>query len=280
MANPVMMNDLRGSWLRRKPVHAVAVCAVIILVLTLGIPGIVSMFSVHLSFWRFPDIALPIVVPLFAASAFAKEHEQRTWQDLLMTRLTNSEIVWGKFLASLIPSFTSVIILFPPFALMLIVQQIQWAQEPGVWMIALSLKFAINITLYLLIAMICSYHSANARNALVKGYIAIGLYLYGSYIFWQKIEEALLLLNYDTDNPRTLAIPKSQSPWEVSTREFNLTLADYLTLAGSCVLIFILFFLLIRSLQKCRAYARKPIEPIEDNSGLTVQSLRKRFIPD
>lgn len=195
MPNPVMMNDLRGSWIRRKPVLAVAFAAALILLLTLSAAAFPSMLfgfgNSSFPLWRFPDIVLPAVAPAFAAGAFAKEHEQRTWQDLLLTRLKPGEIVAGKFWAALIPTIGMVIVLFPPFAMVLIVQNISWALDFGPWIAVVLFRFAVMAVLYLAVSMLCSYHNTNTRVSLAVCYAVLGLYLFASYFGVQIVVAAV-----------------------------------------------------------------------------------------
>ena len=228
--NPVLINDLRKSLFRRKPVLAVALMALVILVLTLGLSGLLPMHIARdlsrYPLWRFPDLLLPIIVPAFAAGAFAKEYEQRTWQDLMLTQLKISEILSGKFFAVLLPTLTAIIVLFPPFALLLILQNVNWAMDPGPWMLVVGVKFLVSATFYIALALVCSYYSANARAALVVSYVMLGLYGLLNYALWRYLlipalfqpsyeQMAYSQLEYETSSPSSL--------WATSNTQFSLT---------------------------------------------------------
>src|SRR5437868_6039841 len=138
IANPVFGNELRKSLVRRKPLQCFAIWAAVMAALTyvaVSLPGVNAGIYV-----QFPQIMLPIIAPAFAAGAFAKEHEQRTWQDLMLTRLTAGEILSGKFLACFIPTIATIIVLMPPFALILIMSSITLAQAPVAWMAAITFR--------------------------------------------------------------------------------------------------------------------------------------------
>lgn len=187
-SNPVLLNDLRRSIFRRKPVLAVAMAAAAILVLTV-IAAAFSPPSASLSrqdqmITRFPDLLLPLVAPMFTAGAFAKEHELRTWQDLLITRLTNSQLLFGKLWAGFIPTCVALLVLAPPFALILVAQGREWAMEPGLWMVALGAKFLIVALFYASLGLVCSFHSPNARVALAVTYCALAGYGMLNYLAW------------------------------------------------------------------------------------------------
>lgn len=255
--NPVLINDLRKSLFRRKPVLAVALMAIAILVLMLGITVVFPVGSRTTvdgaPLWRFVDLLLPIVAPAFAAGAFAREYEQRTWQDVLLTRLSTRQILGGKFFACLLPMMVTLIVLFPPFALLLIVQNVVWAMEPGLWMVALSVKFLLSATFYLAVALVCSYHSANFRTALTVGYVTLAAYLLCNYALWTY----LLVPYFLTPGWEALALsgggdvgPFRSSAWNVSDYTFQLSPVEWLHLVESTIFSIGLFAYLARKVRR------------------------------
>lgn len=182
----VMVNELRKSLFRRKPVLAVLFAAIAILVLTLGIAVAGTSLST-IPVWYLPDLLLPIVAPAFAAGAFAKEYEQRTWQDILLTNLSPRELVGGKFFACMIPTTVTILVVLPPFALLLITQNVQWAMEPGFWMVVVGLRYFITAACYLMLGFVCSYHCKNVRTALVVAYVMVFLYTCLNTFVWRYI---------------------------------------------------------------------------------------------
>jgi ABC-type transport system involved in multi-copper enzyme maturation permease subunit len=259
MVNAVLVNDLRKSLFRRRPVAAVALMAAAILILTFAVAGYMpvgSTWQLHqMPIWYFLDMALPLVAPAFAAGAFAKEHEQSTWQDVILTRLTAREILSGKFFACLIPTLAVLIVLFPPFAMMLILQNVNWAMEPGPWMLIVGLKFLISATFYLALVMVCSYHSARTRTALVVGYALLGVYIILNYLCWNYILLPYFLLPglMDTNGAsivtgayHDLSIETS-APFSTSAQAFQLGTLDWMHLIQSAVLgIGLLTYLAVR----------------------------------
>jgi len=127
----VMVNELRKSLFRRKPVLAALFVAIAIVVLTLAMSVFDDSRLRSIPIWYLPDLLLPIVAPAFAAGAFAKEYEQCTWQDILLTNLSPRELVGGKFFACMVPTTVTILVAIPPFALLLIMQNVQWAMESG-----------------------------------------------------------------------------------------------------------------------------------------------------
>ncbi|HLK60699.1 MAG TPA: hypothetical protein VKU00_29315 [Chthonomonadaceae bacterium] len=237
--NPVLINDLRKSLFRRKPVLAVALMALIILILTLGLAGLLPMDIArnlsHIPLWRFPDLLLPVVVPAFAAGAFAKEYEQRTWQDVLLTRLRVSEILGGKFFAVLLPTLSTIIVLFPPFALLMILQNVSWAMDFGPWMLIVAGKFLVSATFYVALALVCSYYSVNARAALVVSYVMLALYILLNFALWNFLLMPALfpqphpvgtMINgqfVQMTSPYDMDSYTNNSPWAMDNTHFSLT---------------------------------------------------------
>ena len=54
-----------------------------------------------------------LFAPIAAANAITQEKEQQTWEMLVFTRLTSSEIIFGKLIARLIPSFAFLLLGLP-----------------------------------------------------------------------------------------------------------------------------------------------------------------------
>ena len=255
MSNPVLLNDLRRNWFRRRPVHAVALMAVLILILTLFVPALAgSVFGWSPSdypLWRFPDILLPAIAPVFAAGSFAREHEQRTWQDVLLTRLTAGQILAGKFWACFFPTLATIIVLFPPLAMVLILTNVQWAQEPGSWMAAITLRFVLASVFYLAISLVCSYHSRNARAALVVCYVALALYGVVSFLLWRGLIDELFRESLVGATANRYGEVNGLT--SISTHEFGFSLIDIAYMLQSLVLTVVLFLYLLLCIRRRRA---------------------------
>ena len=265
MANPVLINDLRRSLWRRKPVLAVALMAVMILALTFLCLFLLSQGStsdwVHAPLWRFPDLVLPIIAPAFAAGAFAKEYEQRTWQDVLLTRLTVGEILGGKFIACFIPALVTLIVVFPPFALLLLLQRVDWAVNSGNWIAPYAIKFFISLVFYLLVGLVCSYHSASARAALVVCYVSLFSYALVNFLAWTYVLlPAMSHPVYTADGKMIITDMYSQRlrPWDVS-QGWHISQAEVWHLVQSLVLSVGLAAYLIRRLQGGRLRGKRSL---------------------
>lgn len=240
-ANPVFINDLRKSLFRRKPVLGVAYMALAILVLTFGVAIGVPMDlhpTHHLPLWNIPDLLLPIVVPAFAAGTFAKEYEQRTWQDVLLTRLQTREILGGKFFACLLPTLIAIVVMFPAFAMLMILQGVNWALDPGPWMLVVLIKFLISASFYIALVMVCSYYSKSGRTALVSSYVVLAFYGIFSYLcsyvfsvlFTPPVETPYGSYAFNTD------------PLQTPVHQFELSTFELITMFLSALFTLLLFF--------------------------------------
>ena len=193
-ANPVFVNDMRRNYFRRRPVHAVAIMAGLILVLTLGLPILSGLVDIvmgssmglgkSIPLFRLPELALAIIVPAFTAGSFAREREQRTWFEVLLTPLRSEEILAGKFFAALIPTFASLIVLTPPLLMGFILSNVNWGMEPGPWIFVIGFKLLVNATFYVALVMLSSFFCSNARVSLVVAYVALGLYGALNLLIW------------------------------------------------------------------------------------------------
>ncbi len=187
VVNPVFVNELRQSFFRRKPLLSfnIWVCA------TAFLMWITQLLPAHYPLSSFTLFALPLIVPAFAAGTFAKEYEQQTWQDLYLTRLSNFQVVIGKFGAALLLSMIMMLCFVPAMILMQINEHAYMIFKPGLWMVWLLGKLLLSASLYVLLAMTCSRYSANRRTAMVWCYIALFLYAMAGYAIWQTVGQTM-----------------------------------------------------------------------------------------
>jgi ABC-type transport system involved in multi-copper enzyme maturation permease subunit len=195
MVNPVFVNELRQNMFRRKPVLGIGLWALATIFL-IWLSQFASLTRYPLS-WL-PVFALPLIVPPFAAGTFAKEYEQQTWQDLYLTRLTNAQVVIGKFCAALLQVGIIVISFFPAMILVQLYQAIAQpaygnnllgggSTLPGWWTVVLGFKLILSASLYVLLGMTCSRYSSNRRAALVWSYVALFLYGLLGTLVWTMV---------------------------------------------------------------------------------------------
>jgi len=257
MTNPVLLNDLRKSWFRRRPVHAAALMAIIILVVTLlvasGGSTLLGLATRDLPFWRIPDILLPVVAPAFTAGAFAKEYEQRTWQDVLLTRLTAGEILTGKFVACFLPSIATIVVLMPPLAMLLIITDVQWAQEPGPWLVVFAGRFLVAIVFYLAVGLVCSYHSNNTRTSLVVGYVTLALYGMVSFFIWRLLAGMWAELVYTGPSYSPYSTYQPNGLLHLSKSQFEISAIDLMYSFQSIVIFVALYGYLYARISNRRA---------------------------
>ncbi len=194
--NPVFINELRQSPFRRRPAQAILVW------------GAVAFFLMWMAhsldaptpmFW-IPILALPFLVPSFAAGTFAKEYEQQTWQDLFLTNLTNFQVVMGKFWAAMLQTAFPLLALLPAlgliFARAVTQQPVRNPDEtlslvstslPAVcfFMVLFAVKLVLLSGLYVLIGMVCSRYNSNRRGALIWNYVVMFAFTFLGSMVWQ-----------------------------------------------------------------------------------------------
>lgn len=195
--NPVFINELRQSAYRRRPTATILIW---------GMAAFCLMWMAHsgeaptMMFW-IPILALPFLVPSFAAGTFAKEYEQQTWQDLFLTNLTNFQVVMGKFWAAMLQTALPLLALVPALGLILaraITQPplIDPREEaptllinslPSVvgFMLLFAVKLVLLSGLYVLIGMVCSRYSRSRRGALIWNYIVMFAFTLLGSMVWQ-----------------------------------------------------------------------------------------------
>ena len=270
--NPVFVNDMRRNWFRRRPIHATAAMSVLILILTVGMPILAEIIRMvsggflsnanSIPLWRYPELALPVIVPAFTAGAFAREREQRTWFEILLTPLKPGEILQGKFFAALIPTLATIIVLIPPMLMGMIMSGTNWGMDAGPWMLIVGFKILANAVFYVSLVLFSSYFCSNARISLVVSYVVLTAYGMINYFVWTIIAPALMAYFYPAPDGyqasrtdyeiypigrNTLAMWPHKSPgqaWQVSQSQFELSAPDTIHLVESLVLsVLILWYL-------------------------------------
>jgi hypothetical protein len=191
--NPVFVNELRQSAFRRR---GVAVLAGLILA-GVFFCALAQLTSLRNLVVYAPLVVLPLLVPAIASGAFAKEYEQQTWLDLTLTRLTNAQVVWGKFGAYFVQVGAALLVFAPSLVLMLLAEYsrrlselrpgfvpLEWQAAAVLTTASFMVKLLASASLYVLLAMICSRYSPNRRTALTWSYVAIGLYTGLGMLVW------------------------------------------------------------------------------------------------
>src|SRR5690242_12143133 len=108
-ANPVFVNELRQSFVRRRGMHVVVALILAAFFFTL----FTQLEGLRNTVVYAPLVLIPLIVPAIGSGAFAKEYEQQTWMDLYLTGLTNAQLVWGKFSAYLVQVVVALVACVP-----------------------------------------------------------------------------------------------------------------------------------------------------------------------
>ena len=195
-ANPVFVNELRQSAFRRRGtlIMVVLVLAGILLSMLAQLGSLRNIVAYA------PLALLPLIVPAIASGAFAKEYEQQTWMDLYLTRLTNAQVVWGKFGAYFVQVAIALFAVAPSLLLILLgdysrrLSDLRFGVVPlecqlaAIWTtLCFMFKLFASSCLTIFLTMICSRYSPNRRTALTWSYIAMGLYSGLGMLIWAML---------------------------------------------------------------------------------------------
>jgi ABC-type transport system involved in multi-copper enzyme maturation permease subunit len=213
--NPVFVNELRQSAFRRQGIVVTG---------TLLVAGTLFAMLAQVDSLRnvvvyAPVALLPLIVPAIASGAFAKEYEQQTWLDLTLTRLTNAQVVWGKFGAYFVQVAVALFAFFPSLLLMLLgdysrrLSDLRFEVVPLHWQLyavftasTFIFKLLVSACLYVLLTMVCSRYSPNRRTAITWSYIAMALYTGFGMLVWTLLG-SLDYQNQITDQSQEIKPP-------------------------------------------------------------------------
>jgi hypothetical protein len=123
---------------------------------------------------------IALVDPSLTSSSVSSELESGTFETLRLTRLSGSQIFWGKFLPALPPAMLPIIALIPAYgALCFIAPQYLWL------LLRLLPVLAMAVVLCCTIGLTCSTLAANTARATVAAYlIAAGLFMLPLLALW------------------------------------------------------------------------------------------------
>lgn len=187
--NPIFLREarwwLRGRWLRHNPSAAwtAGVIAVIFLwIYWRGLWAVAAGNQQELRpvwFWMVRLLLVLIVTlgPVLASTAIMKEREQRTWESLALTLLTARQIIFGKWLASLVPLCLLILAAMP---LLLVICAILDTSFGG--LLAVVAFFLLTAAAYTLLGVFCSFVARKSSTARmlslgIAGFFAFGLFL-------------------------------------------------------------------------------------------------------
>ena len=124
--NPILAKEMRSRFRSRKQTKANRVASVVcvgVVVCLLYYLGLASLFSPQSGFHGrdlygisvvgFQITLLILLTPSLASGSITQEREQQTWNALLLSRLTASEIVLGKYAACLLPVLAMLALFLP-----------------------------------------------------------------------------------------------------------------------------------------------------------------------
>lgn len=117
--NPILAKEMRARLRSRKQSKSSRIASAVCIVIAVGLLyyfGLVSLFGSSATFRGrdlygisiigFQITLLALITPSLASGSITQEREQQTWNALLLSRLTRSEILLGKYVACLLPILT------------------------------------------------------------------------------------------------------------------------------------------------------------------------------
>ena len=127
----------------------------------------------------------------------------------------------------------AVVVLLPPFALAMMVMNVDWALNSSPWPLVLLLELTVSAVFYLSLSLLCSYYCQNTRTALAVSYTLLALYAVCNFLAWR-------FLFTPTVNSISNFAYSDQSygyqPWNRSGALALLSPMEILHLIQSCVL--------------------------------------------
>jgi ABC-type transport system involved in multi-copper enzyme maturation permease subunit len=127
--NPILAKEMRSRLRSRKQSKSNRIASAVCITIVVGLLyylGFVTLFDSSatyrgrdlygISVIGFQITLLALITPSLASGSITQEREQQTWNALLLSRLTRSEIVLGKYIACLLPVL-AILALFVPMDL-------------------------------------------------------------------------------------------------------------------------------------------------------------------
>ncbi len=153
--NPLFHYHLLGQarWLLRRPLHQLLLIALPMVIIYFWLLSKASQESVHALAVSLECVVVWLLAPLMTHSLFAAEFEKATWDMLVITRLSASQIVMGKFLPQLV-LLAMLLLPFQPLLLLSLLQEHKglsgfWELFKAQWVIVSWAVLLIAATLWL-----------------------------------------------------------------------------------------------------------------------------------
>lgn len=151
-------------------------------------------------------LVLWLVAPLITYSLFASEFEKATWDMLVLTRLTASQIVIGKFLSSLLISLFIAVLFLP---LLWVGALMEWQGSPALkifaWMLKTELVIVAWTILLIAVTLWLSYWIKRGMVAAAVTFAGQFFVLFILPVLWVLFLETFMhgeSLSYQVSDPR------------------------------------------------------------------------------
>lgn len=194
--NPVLYKEVttRFQLRRQSKANRIVIYSIVGLVIPLfywfslramlaGISGARDAFGMFLTVLEVSLVVL--LTPAMLASTITIEREKQTWNALLLSKLTHTEIVGGKFIGGLLPTLVTLAVFFP----LNIAAAVIGGVRPGQFLLAHVLLLTIAL-FYGALGMFCSWACRRTQVATATAAGAVAFLVLGSplaLMLWQSV---------------------------------------------------------------------------------------------
>lgn len=196
--NPVLIKEVRGRLRARRQGRAnqiAAYCIIGLVAFILYFFGLQSIFrgdahSTGEGIFVFYRLGIDLLIALFmtpaiAASSITKEREQQTWNALLLSRLTTTEIVIGKYVAALVPTLLILSLFFPLTLIAAVAGQLSPARYIGS-----TLCLLVTVAFYGALSLFWSWACRRTFVATAFSYASVMFFSLGTVLIWVLVSVA------------------------------------------------------------------------------------------
>jgi ABC-type transport system involved in multi-copper enzyme maturation permease subunit len=196
--NPVLIKEVRGRLRARRQGRANQIAAYSVIGLVaflLYFFGLRSLLfgdarangeGLFLFYRLFIEMLIALfMTPAIAASSITKEREQQTWNALLLSRLTTAEIVIGKYVAALLPTFLVLFLFFPLVLIASAVGQVGVARYVGS-----TLCLGVTVAFYGALSLFWSWACRRTFVATAFSFASVMFFSLGTLLIWVLVSVA------------------------------------------------------------------------------------------
>lgn len=189
-----------------------------------------------------------LLTPTMLASTITIEREKQTWNALLLSKLSHTEIVAGKYIGGLLPTLVTLAIFFPLNIAAAFVGSVSFGQ----FVLGHGLLFALTL-FYGALGMFCSWACRRTQVATATAVGSVAFLLLGSPLALALWQSVVGYSGYGSNDPARMFLPLWSNPYfamsslTMSRSDFHSDVAVVLAI-GSLVGTLLLLTLVTRRL--------------------------------